>query len=101
MGARARRLLWTGMSVVQKWAVLPVSAMAGVVARVAGGPIAGTGGGVGNSGLSLVSSFGLLSVIAIGFPPFQGTVVGAELGTRRRCIMRVEPPIMLREVAAS
>jgi hypothetical protein len=43
MGSVARRLLWTGTLVAQKWAVQPVSTIAGVEAITAGGPRAGTG----------------------------------------------------------
>ena len=52
MGSVARRLLWTGIEVVQKWAVQPVSAIAGVECRKVGGPMAGIGVGA-NTGLFL------------------------------------------------
>jgi hypothetical protein len=102
MGVVARRLLMTGVSLVQKWAVLPVSAMARVESRTGvRGPSTGTE--VGANLASLLASCELLSGER-GFPPFQGG--GLTAGPRGgpclgQVMRRALPPIMLAMVAWS
>jgi hypothetical protein len=123
MGWVATRTLMTGASIVQKWAVLPVSAIAGAyvmgtdggVGIGAGGPIAGAEGGTSRGtrtagGIAFTDGVIVLGEQAqvggaIGFPPGQdgGAVAGGVAPPRgerpppRRMVLL--PPIMWRAVA--
>jgi hypothetical protein len=84
------------MSVAQKWAVQPVSTMAGVEAIMTGGPRAGTGTTLANSVLVLEVSCLPQLAGALGFPHPQ---VG--LSRRRRVMTLLLPPCMSAAVALS
>ena len=89
-------LLRTGRSTVQKFAVLPVSAMTGIVEVVVGGPMTVEEEAGAEEWVRFLRSTSAVFFCVVGFPPGQAGAVG-----RRPRIILSLPPIMLSVVASS